>query len=539
MSKNIILRRDCHIGHISAEDDHAFLSKCFVDIPQVDQLLDFDSPKSLLLGRTGSGKSAILSHIFDQNSSIQIDPLEVSLEYISNTDILSFLTKLGFDISILFEVMWKHIILIKIVRYHFENTSRFEQAIDNIFDRKNPAREYYENHKNDFWQETDITVKELTSSFSKSMSKELSAALSIPEAEVRGALKQISEVSETQRIDIENRTKSAVGKMQLQALARAIDGLNSLISNKQKSLHILIDDLDLDWASNALRYQIIFALISVIKPFRKVRNVKIICALRVDLFERIMIEKKSETLQPEKYESISTEIKWSKMELTDLFTKRVDYLFKYKYKKQTVNYKEIFPSEIRNQRFIDYIIDRTQMRPRDLIAFINVILDNAAGSSSILAKNVTNSEAEYSRKRYDALLHEWMSVHPMLHLYLDLLQSKTNRTSIKDFSGRELAVNLCLSIDEISTADQPTDIVARSCNLYSMRENTSRLLGVGKAVLSILYKVGAIELKLAKQDAYVSSYRDTAIIQPEQLSDEAVFKVSPMLWRKLGITPNL
>lgn len=179
------------------------------------------------------------------------------------------------------------------------------------------------------------------------------------------------------------------------------------------------------------------------------------------------------------------------------------------------------------------------MRPRDLIAFVNLILDNAAGSSEINVKNITNSEAEYSRKRSEALVHEWYSVHPCLDLYLKLLEGKTGRNLFVDFSYREMATNICLELDERVGLGALEDEVSRACSIYSKRENATRLKDVAKNILSILYKVGAIELKLAKQESYVASYRDTSIVGPEQIADDAAFKVSPMLWRKLGITPNI
>lgn len=312
MAKDIILRKDHHIGEASAEDDDLFLNECFVDVPQIGHVTDFESPKSIILGRTGSGKSAIIREIYNKYDAVQIDPKDVALEYISNTDILRFLTKNDFDVSIIFEIMWKHIIMIKVVESYFTNMNMFENAISQLTDRYNTARRYYEQHKNEFWKGTDITIKEITNSFSESIIAEISSVLSITTSELRTALKGALEITDAQRLQIEQRTKEAIGSLQLQALGKAIDGLNELMPNKQKGLYILIDDLDLDWASNDLRYQIIFALISVIKPFRKVRNLKLVCALRADLFERIMQVKKSETLQPEKFEGIITEIRWDR-----------------------------------------------------------------------------------------------------------------------------------------------------------------------------------------------------------------------------------
>lgn len=57
MINGIIYRQGVHIGEISAEDDEVFLTECFVAQDFYSQLLDMDSSKSIILGRTGSGKN--------------------------------------------------------------------------------------------------------------------------------------------------------------------------------------------------------------------------------------------------------------------------------------------------------------------------------------------------------------------------------------------------------------------------------------------------------------------------------------------------
>ena len=71
----IKLRPGANIGAPAAEDDHAYLRDCFVDLPLVDALKDIGSPHSILLGRTGSGKSAMIWHLSETlaNTS-RVDP---------------------------------------------------------------------------------------------------------------------------------------------------------------------------------------------------------------------------------------------------------------------------------------------------------------------------------------------------------------------------------------------------------------------------------------------------------------------------------
>ncbi len=54
----IIFRAGVRIGFADADDDIEFLEQCYIDIGQVKQALDTEDPGSILLGRTGCGKTA-------------------------------------------------------------------------------------------------------------------------------------------------------------------------------------------------------------------------------------------------------------------------------------------------------------------------------------------------------------------------------------------------------------------------------------------------------------------------------------------------
>ena len=85
----IVVRRGISVGATSAEDDERFLNDCFVETGQAEQVLDMASPRCIALGRTGSGKSALLYHVrSSEEHSANLDPEDLSLNYISNSDIL-------------------------------------------------------------------------------------------------------------------------------------------------------------------------------------------------------------------------------------------------------------------------------------------------------------------------------------------------------------------------------------------------------------------------------------------------------------------
>lgn len=77
---DFIFKKHMSIGEADAEHDEKFLEDCFVDIGDYDVLADTEASQSIILGRTGVGKSALLSQI-ERNAErvIKIEPEELAL----------------------------------------------------------------------------------------------------------------------------------------------------------------------------------------------------------------------------------------------------------------------------------------------------------------------------------------------------------------------------------------------------------------------------------------------------------------------------
>jgi Cdc6-like AAA superfamily ATPase len=86
--------------------DIEFLLPCFVRYPPVEVCLDLSSRGTVIDGRTGSGKTAILKYILSTvEHASEIDPFDMSMSYVSNSDVLSFLYAIGADLDLLFQVL--------------------------------------------------------------------------------------------------------------------------------------------------------------------------------------------------------------------------------------------------------------------------------------------------------------------------------------------------------------------------------------------------------------------------------------------------
>ena len=159
------------IGAADAEEDAPFLKECFVDIGDLYALKDFSDPRRIVVGRTGSGKTALLLQLKEMESHvIEVQPESLALAYISNSNILNFFTELGVRLDVFFKLLWRHVFAVEILKHHFHIQSEAEKAsfllkVKSIFkDKKDEkALEYLETWGKSFWQETEYRIKEVTS----------------------------------------------------------------------------------------------------------------------------------------------------------------------------------------------------------------------------------------------------------------------------------------------------------------------------------------------------------------------------------------
>lgn len=133
-SNPIIIRSDFNIGNVAAEADTDFLGKCFVYGAASDIFADFGSSKMIIAGRTGAGKTAVLQNIISrEDNTYEINPFDMSLSYVANSDIMRFLVALDVDLDLFFQVLWKHVLCIEYIRLKYKISS--EEKSKNLISR--------------------------------------------------------------------------------------------------------------------------------------------------------------------------------------------------------------------------------------------------------------------------------------------------------------------------------------------------------------------------------------------------------------------
>jgi ABC-type arginine transport system ATPase subunit len=122
--KGFRFKKHVRIGANDALEDMNFLKECFVDTGERDILLDVKNPECVVLGRTGSGKTALLEMLNQHGHRVvRLSPEGLALSYLSNNQALKFFMEVGIDMDLFFRVLWRHILAVEIIKEHFDITN--------------------------------------------------------------------------------------------------------------------------------------------------------------------------------------------------------------------------------------------------------------------------------------------------------------------------------------------------------------------------------------------------------------------------------
>jgi hypothetical protein len=539
----VVIRRGNGIGSGNAESDDQFLFDCFVDYPAVQDAQLLSSAGMILAGRTGAGKTAILRHIQSSaDHSVTLDPFDMSMSYVANSDTLRFLDAIGADLDVLFQVLWKHVLCIEYIRLRFsiESAEKSRSLFDRITTRfsrdarRARAVEYLRKYEGRFWITMDQNVKEITENVERNVNAEIGGEV----AKFKAGGQYERRISVQKKQELVARVKSIISHEQLAELNGVIEMLSQFESgDSMKSYFILIDKLDEKWVDESIRFRLIRALIESLRSFRKITSLKILVALRDDVIERVVQDSSDISFQREKFEDYRVAIKWSKSDLRTLVDKRLNAMFKRRYTTEVVGLLDVFPPTVGQKDTFEWMLERTLMRPRDIIAFVNECLDAADGLATVQLSSLRKAEVEYSRKRRDALLQEWQSVHPSLGKILsDIVHAGKWSCSLSEFCGvNGIIEDICLSV--CSDTRLQRDQIYGYCNLH-IEEKGVTALQAAQFIVAALYRVGAVGVKLQSQDRFSYCHLDMPLISPETISFESKMRVHPMLWAAYNLQDN-
>lgn len=286
-----IFRRNSKIGNLDAETD-TFLKSCFLETDIYSNLLSFDDgidfAKRIVVGRTGSGKTALIKQL-SENPKIKkhlvIEAESTVFEHIKNNVFISKLIDNNIDLRIFYKSLWIHVLLVRVVELLYPGKTFFEMILDLPTSSKKKynaslAKEYVEKFKDNFFNES--IVSEIT----ERMQMELAGGINIPPIKLDG--KGSAELTEK----IQRATAQYVSTELLRKQKELIKVLTQEKSREgQHRFLISIDDLDKSWLSSSeIRYDFINALLDAFKELLDIKTVKIIISVRTDIIRGIYLK---------------------------------------------------------------------------------------------------------------------------------------------------------------------------------------------------------------------------------------------------------
>lgn len=526
-------KRDDSVGEPDAESDELYLHSCFVDIGDYEILTNPHRPQCIAVGRTGSGKSALLKRIAQcEERVIEIHPENLSLQYISNSDILATLEKSGVKLDIFYTLLWKHVLTVELLKFHFklnteEKTHTWLNSIIGNLRKKDQSKEraieYLKEWGDKFWNETEYRIKEITQRLETDIKAEIGSNLDGLKLGVSGNEKGATE----QRTEVIHKAQRVINGIQIKALADVLKFLSEDVFNDpQMKTYICIDQLDVGWVEDDIKYRLIRSLIETLKSFRTVPAVKIVVALRKDLLETVWDKTRDAGFQEEKYTSLIHQIRWTKDQLRNLLDRRVRAMVKARYTSKPMGLDDIFPTKVGKEDFIDYLASRTLYRPRDAIIFVNECLRRSEGKSTITSTTIQQAESEYSNKRVSALAFEWAGHYPKLLQYFVLLERLPAKFRLQQITRDRVEPYALEHMNEQSTdpLDRASFAFINGGNIYHF------LLELTKS----LYHIGVIGIKTDGFNAPRWAYDESTIPSDGQIKLNSQILIHPMIWSRLG-----
>jgi hypothetical protein len=529
-------KKSYQIGSPDAETDELLLN-AFIQVENLTEMVDTRNQKSILLGRTGSGKSAIIRYIKNNLDNVQeIVPEAMSLRFLSNSTILKYFNTLGVNLNLFYKVLWKHIFIVELLKMYFDDeTSSFKKK--SLFERlrqkiqinnkKNQARKekaikYMENWSNDFWQQTEVLIKTFENSIREKFAQSVGMDIDFANLDLS------NERFKDQRFVYEAKQKaeSIISSSQVVELLDLIDIMKSdLFTSHQKKFYLVIDDLDKEWIDDTSRLELIGAMIDVIKEFRQLQGVKIMISLRENLNEIVFSKHDHKGNQREKIKPLYSNLTWASHELKDLIDKRLRYL-----SEDEFDVKEAFYESRRgHKKGFDYIVERTYYRPRDVISFFNHMIENANNKSVFTNDIIAKAEPSYSLERFQALEDEWSENFGRISLVCDFLKGINNGFRLKSVQEEKFAD---IFLEEKYQGLFKGDL---SYALQSWKAGEIGFTSFLKKLIFILYRTGIIGIKKGPTYPTAFYYTKEVIIERSDVSNSCKFYVHPALYSFLKV----
>lgn len=213
------------------------------------------------------------------------------------------------------------------------------------------------------------------------------------------------------------------------------DIVSKLLARYNSKVILAFDELDLAYSANDKNYvnRLIGLLLTAYSFFGKFDKVQVLIFLRSDIFNGIDFQDKNK-IKDNMVEFLDweSENSVSRLSLKNIAVMRIRSNTGEKSDNFDVNWNRIFDAGTisKNKLKWNFVIDRTFLRPRDVIKFMNLALEqaklrlvkNPEGKDAITNEDMHAIRNKYSTYLFEELKDEMSGKYPEYNAYLEILR---------------------------------------------------------------------------------------------------------------------
>lgn len=378
--------RSISFGDPTAEADARFLfdRQCFVETDIYRKCLEMQAPL-FVVGRRGSGKSATrmaLTRQFGRDSANLVVVISPQGFHFAHAKALARAMMRDTDINweFLFTSVWATTL-----------RGSWAEALVN----------YYK------VRDTDRGDLKLLQEFVHDVVE----PDSVPEQRVSQYMKRAADVISSGSKDVVGDIQTLLQSIRAERIGPSIKRIAEISGVR---LITLIDSLDENWDGSNTSAQLISGLLTQCAADHPSTGAVSYVFIRENMYRRVS------ALSPrwDRIEGYFTTMSWSVAQLTEVILTRL----RRSVGSESLEWSDVFEVEVDRVPTLDYLIGRTQSKPRELILFCRYALDTAitARAARVTEKHIREAERRYSQNRLKDLINEYQDAIPELPGIIDV-----------------------------------------------------------------------------------------------------------------------
>jgi len=191
---------------------------------------------------------------------------------------------------------------------------------------------------------------------------------------------------------------------------------------KEYKFYVLVDKVDEIWDNDISSDEMVIGLLMASKQINQMcNNVSCIIFLRTDIYDQLQFFDK------DKLRGDELPVTWTSEMLPEIILERAKASTKNQSMKYESFWSDYFPKKIGNENTSNFILAHTLMRPRDIIQLCNLCVDIARreGNQTVEENNILQAIDVYSSWKLNDLIGEYIINYPFLNDLLILFSNNS------------------------------------------------------------------------------------------------------------------